>query len=155
AESIRQPSSSIHIKSDRAWKREKRIDDAHAGDLLPVLKIFSQQVATSAYVGSPHNQRIPKAELVAILDTPSLFKDRITQAERLPRQQRAYVRTGRFAIEARSQFLRDSDVELGQHLSTEPASSRPPELGHPGFSLLLFATLGAVTSVNEDVAVNE
>jgi hypothetical protein len=84
---------------ESARERPERIDDADAGNLLAVLQVFGQQVATAADLGRAHDQRVPEAELVAILDAPRLFKDLAVEVQRLPRRERANVRPRRLAIQ--------------------------------------------------------
>src|SRR5919198_2068792 len=55
------------------------VDHEHAIQVLVWLQVFRQEIGARSRFCRRHDQRIPERKLVAVLDSPAIFEDRVVQ----------------------------------------------------------------------------
>lgn len=76
--------------------RRKRIDDDQTLQILALLEIFRQQLATAAELGGGDDERVPPIEAIAPLNLPSLLDRGGVEGARAPGKEGADFGLGFF-----------------------------------------------------------
>src|SRR5205807_1929385 len=116
-------------------------------------QVLSEQVSARGSFGCGHNQSVPKRELITILKVPCPFEKTFVHRYGFPSQKIAHF--GLRPLARAGPFLCDFDVELLQHLETDPAATALPQFRAPRARGISLLEVGIVERVDENVGVNE